>query len=661
MGLEKHRRKRDFHPTKTTARAKEDAALPDFVRPQLATLVDAVPHGDDWLHEIKFDGYRVLCRIENRRVVFLTREGHDWTHRFNFLTGAARALPVRDALLDGEVVALRDDGSSDFQLLQNSLKGTTGADLVYFVFDLLHLDGGNFSDHPLLTRKQALEKMLKKARDGKQRDSIRYSDHSLGAGAALFQQACERALEGIISKRSDQPYRSGRSRDWLKIKCVHSQEFVILGFTDPAGARTGFGALLLGVYDDDETLRYAGRVGTGFTRQTLDELSSRLKKHRQARSPLSEPLTGISAKGVHWIRPDLVGEVAFTGWTHDGLLRHPAFQGLREDKPARQIQRERTQSVAKTANAKPTHRSRRNSDEESIEIAGVKLSHPNRVLYPKQGITKRELAEYYEKIADRMLPHVSARPLTLVRCPGGQQGECFYQRNAGAGTAPALRCSPLRGGKSVKNALVLDSLAGLIELVQMGVLEIHTWGSTAKRIERPDQLTFDFDPDPSVPWKTLRQALGELRALLEDLGLTGFVKTTGGKGVHVVVPIAPTLDWKQAKAFSKAVADSMVATTPELYIATMSKSQRAGKIFIDYLRNARSATAVCAYSTRARAGAPVALPLRWDELRSDPREDHFNIRNVPARLSRLRKDPWEGYESGRRPITAVMRKRLSLK
>ena len=289
----------------------------------------------------------------------------------------------------------------------------------------------------------------------------------------------------------------GRSRDWLKIKCVHSQEFVILGFTDPAGARTGFGALLLGVYDDDETLRYAGRVGTGFTRQTLDELSSRLKKHRQARSPLSEPLTGISAKGVHWIRPDLVGEVAFTGWTQDGLLRHPAFQGLREDKPARQIRRERTQSVAKTANAKPTQRSRRNSDEESIEIAGVKLSHPNRVLYPEQGITKRELAEYYEKIADRMLPHVSGRPLTLVRCPEGQQGECFYQRNAGAGTAPALRRSPLRAGKSVKNALVLDSLAGLIELVQMGVLEIHTWGSTAKRIERPDQLTFDFDPDPA--------------------------------------------------------------------------------------------------------------------------------------------------------------------
>ena len=271
-------------------------------------------------------------------------------------------------------------------------------------------------------------------------------------------------------------------------------------------------------------------MGTGFTRQTLDELSSRLKKHRQARSSLSEPLSGISAKGVHWIRPDLVGEVAFTGWTQDGLLRHSAFQGLREDKPARQIRRERTQSVAKTANAKPTHRSRRNSDEESIEIAGVKLSHPNRVLYPEQGITKRELAEYYEKIADRMLPHVSGRPLTLVRCPGGQQGECFYQRNAGAGTAPALRRSPLRGGKSVKSALVLDSLAGLIELVQMGVLEIHTWGSTAKRIERPDQLTFDFDPDSSVPWKTLRQALGELRALLADLGLTGFVKTTGRQG-----------------------------------------------------------------------------------------------------------------------------------
>lgn len=384
---------------------------------------------------------------------------------------------------------------------------------------------------------------------------------------------------------------------------------------------------------------------------------------RQARSPLIEPLSGMSAKGVHWINPELVGEVAFHWWTEDGLLRHPSFQGLRDDKPARQIRRERTLSVQKTAGevTSSAHGSNRKPDAESAEIAGMKLSHPNRVLYPEQGISKRELAEYYEQIADWILPHVSGRPLTLVRCPEGERGQCFYQRNAADGTSPAIRRLPLRDGKSVKKALVIDSLAGLIALVQMGVLEIHTWGSTAKRIERPDRLTFDFDPAPALPWKIVRQAAGELRARLGDLGLNGFVKTTGGKGLHVVVPIAPTLDWDRAKAFSKALAESMVADTPDLYVATMSKSKRAGKIFIDYLRNGRSATAICAYSTRARAGAPVAVPLRWDELKSDLRENHFNIRNVPARLRKLRKDPWADFEAARRPVTGPMGKRLGLK
>jgi bifunctional non-homologous end joining protein LigD len=648
-------------PKAALARPTKKQALHAVVRPQLATLVDAVPQGDAWVHEIKFDGYRILCRVKNRRAVFLTREGNDWSHRFSFLSEAALALPVKEALLDGEVVALREDGSTDFQLLQNSLKEATGADLVYFVFDLLHLDGRNLIDAPLLSRKENLQGLFKAGR-GANRDLIRYSEHWL-EGNALFEEASARSLEGIISKRHDQPYRSGRSRDWLKIKCVHSQEFVIMGFTDPAGSRTGFGALLLGVYDDDETLRYAGHVGTGSTGRTLNELRSRLDKLRGARSPLSEPLLGMSAKGVHWVKPELVGEVVFTGWTEDGLLRHPSFQGLREDKPAQQIRRERTQSMEKTAGAVSSSAggSGRKSEEQSTEIAGVKLSHPNRVLYPEQGITKRELAEYYAQIADRILPQVSGRPLTLVRCPEGQQKQCFYQRNANDDISPQIRRLPLRDGKSVKHALVVDSLAGLIALVQMGVLEIHTWGSTAKKIERPDRLTFDLDPAPDLLWKVVREATFELRDLLMDLGLGAFVKTTGGKGLHVVVPITPTLDWQRTKIFAKAVADSMVAARPERYVATMSKAKRAGKIFIDYLRNARSATAICAYSTRARAGAPVSVPLRWDELTADLREDHFNIRNVPARLRKLRKDPWDGYETARRPITAATRKRLGLK
>src|SRR5258706_9467214 len=654
-------------PKEKTAlpRNSEKVALPQFVPPQLATLVDAVPQGEDWLHEIKFDGYRVLCRIHNRRAVFLTREGHDWTKRFDFLTAAALPLPLRDVLLDGEVVALRADGATDFQLLQNSLNEHTDADLVYFVFDLLHLDGRNLQMEPLLTRKELLEGLLRKDSRDKHRDLLRYSDHSIGAGAGtgLFQQACERSLEGIISKRADQPYRSGRSRDWLKIKCIHSQEFVIIGFTDPAGSRTGFCSLLLGVYDDRKTLRYAGRFGTGFTDRTLSELSPRLKKLSSKQSPLSEPLDRKYSRGVHWIKPELVGEVAFTAWTDDGLLRHPSFQGLREDKPPRRIRRETTQPVEKAGApaAFAAGRSRRKSAAETREIAGIKLTHPDRVLYPEQGITKRELAEYYAQVAERMLPHVSGRPLTLVRCPEGQQGQCFFQRNGEEGISPAIRLLPMRDGKAKKNALVIDSVDGLISLVQMGVLEIHTWGSTAKTIEQPDRLTFDFDPAPKLTWQVLRQAVSDFRERLNELGLTGFIKTTGGKGLHVVVPIAPSLDSDRAKAFSKALAERMAADAPKLYVATMSKAKRVGKIFIDYLRNGRSATAICAYSTRARPGAPVALPLRWDELKNDLREDHFNIRNVPARLRRMRNDPWDDFDSARRPVSAPMLKHVGLK
>lgn len=646
-------------------RGGKKAAMPKFVPPQLATLVDAVPAGDDWLHEIKFDGYRLLCRIHNRRATFLTREGHDWTKRFNFLTAAALSLPLRDGLLDGEVVALRADGATDFQLLQNSLNERTEADLVYFVFDLLYIDGANLLSEPLLARKELLVGLLQKHPKDKHRDLIRYSEHAIGTGAGtgLFQQACERSLEGIISKRLDQPYRSGRSRVWLKIKCMHSQEFVIIGFTDPAGSRTGFGALLLGVYEDVKRLRYAGRVGTGFTGRTLNELYPRLKTLSCKQSPLVEPLARKYSQGVHWIKPELVGEVAFTGWTEDGLLRHPSFQGLREDKPARRVRRETTQPV-ETAAAPATSSkddSQRKSNAMSSEIAGIKLSHPDRVLYPEQGITKRELAEYYVQVAERILPQVSGRPLTLVRCPEGQNGQCFFQRNGEDSISTALRLLPMRDGKAKKHLLMIDSLEGLIALVQMGVLEIHTWGSRAKTIEHPDRLTFDFDPAPKLSWQVLRQAVNDFRERLNELGLTGFIKTTGGKGLHVVVPIAPTLDWGRAKAFSKALAEGMAADAPKLYVATMSKSKRVGKIFIDYLRNGRSATAICTYSTRARPGAPVALPLRWNELKNDLREDHFNLRNVPVRLRRMRSDPWKDFDSARRPISAAMLKQMGIK
>jgi bifunctional non-homologous end joining protein LigD len=626
----------------------KSAKLPDFVPPQLATLVDSVPAGDEWLHEIKFDGYRILCRIDNGRVSLLTREAQDWTHRFQTVAATANKLPVHQALLDGEVVALEDDGTTNFQRLQNSLNQSAAANIVYFAFDLLYLDGYDLTRSPLLSRKKLLERFVIKNLGNGPAATIRYSEHWLGQGKALFEKACQMGLEGIIAKRADQPHRSGRSRDWLKIKSLQSQEFVIGGFTDPAGSRVGFGALLLGVYDEDKTLRYAGRVGTGFNDKLLRDLRTRLGKLIHSSPPFVKPPAGREAKGAHWVKPELVGEVAFTGWTRDGVLRHPSFKGLREDKPANKIQRETATPAPKPASSHSNG---------AHEIAGIKLTHPDRILYPEQGITKGDLARYYEEIADWILPHVEGRPLTLVRCPEGHKKQCFYQRHSRESLAPAIHSVPIKEKGSAVPYLYIDSLSGLIALVQIGVLELHTWGSRKERIEQPDRLIFDLDPDPSVPWQALKEAAQRLRSRLADAGLAAFLKTTGGKGLHVVVPIVPKENWEFAKKFSKGVADGIVREAPEKYIATMSKAKRKGKIFIDYLRNARTATAICAYSTRARAGAPVSVPLDWEELSEDVRTK-FTIRNVPQRLGRHHKDPWEGYEAARATITAAMMKRL---
>jgi len=613
--------------------------LPAFVRPQLATLVDSVPQGDEWLHEIKFDGYRILCRIDEGRAKFLTREEQDWTRRFGSLVEAAQDLPAKEAFLDGEVVALEENGVTNFQLLQNSLKENNTAILVYFVFDLLYLDGWDLTRCPLRDRKKILERILKPKRAKKAPNSLRYSEHWISQGDELYQESCRKGLEGIISKKADQPYRSGRSRDWLKVKCSKSQEFVIGGFTEPAGSRSGLGALLVGVHDEQGKLLYAGRVGTGFTQQSLKELRSRLDSLERDSPPFINPPKGAEARGVHWVEPKLVGAVAFAEWTTDNLLRHPSFQGLREDKPVTEITRE-----------KVNHHKNPSSAQGNVEIAGIKLTHPDRVLFPDQGITKLELAHYYEQVADWMIPHVKERPLTLVRCPEGHKKQCFYQRHVTDSIGNPIRSIRVKEGRSTVSYVSVDSTPGVIALVQMGVLEIHTWGSRQDHLEQPDRLTFDLDPDPALPWKQIREAAETLRGQLSGLGFAAFVKTTGGKGLHVVVPITPKQDWDRVKAFTKKVAENLVRKAPQLYTATMSKSKRQGKIFIDYLRNARTATAVSAYSTRARANAPVSVPVHWDELAMDVRGEHFNIHNVPERLARLRTDPWEGYEKARRPI-----------
>jgi bifunctional non-homologous end joining protein LigD len=656
--------------------AAKRAKLPTSQSVELATLAKEAPAGNDWLHEIKLDGYRMLCRVDKAQARFISRNGHDWTKKFPELAQAVGDLPIEQAMLDGEVVAVDPDGVTRFQALQNIFQTGRTRDLVYYVFDILHLDGRDVTGLPLERRKEILKAVV----DGSpQASPIRYCDHIVGTGPDVFAQACRMHLEGIVSKRRESSYRPGRGVGWLKIKCSRREEFVVGGFTPQSGGRTHFGALLVGYYDADKKLIYAGRVGTGFNEKTLASLHDKFAKLRQNQSPFAN-LSGTTgqARGVHWLKPLLVAEVEFSNWTFDQLLRHPSFQGLREDKPAIEIVRDEPISPSEVralqnqkssqrrrngrkkaeaaARAVARHTGRASADAEVV--AGVLLSHPDKMLYPEEGITKLDLAKYYAQVAGWMLPHVANRPLALVRCPEGVARPCFFQKHPSPGAFKQLRKVDVSAGATPEYHLVIDDEAGLIALVQMGVLEIHVWGSQATRLENPDRLIFDLDPDPSLEWPEVVRAAREVRLVLEELGLTSFLKTTGGKGVHIVVPVQPRLDWDEAQAFCQAVADFVVRAAPDRYVATMSKAARKGKVFVDYLRNGRGATSIAAYSTRSRPGATVSVPIAWDELSSRLRSDHFTITNVPARLAKLKKDPWTEMATTKQSVTKAMRKRL---
>lgn len=466
-----------------------------------------------------------------------------------------------------------------------------------------------------------------------------------------------------MAKRADAPYLEGRSHAWVKVKCQQRQEFVIGGFTEPSGMRAGFGALLLGWYDDRGQLRYAGRTGTGFSARSLQELHRRLRAIQRRSSPFKAvPATADRAK-IHWVEPSLVAEVAFAEWTKDGQLRQASFQGLRDDKPASTVRREQVPAnqASKYPSATKSGRKARGLETDSSEnlvIEGVTLSHPQRMLYPEQQLTKEALARYYETVSEWILPHLQGRPLSLVRCPEGYEQECFYQKHATDRIPDVIGRVEIPTKESSASYMVADSLPALIGLVQLGVLELHTWGARRDRLERPDRFVLDLDPAPDVPWPMVVEAAQLLRTLLQELDLRSFVKTTGGKGLHVVVPIRRTQGWDEVKAFSKAVAEHLVGTIPERFIATMSKQKRGGKIFIDYLRNAEGATAVAAYSTRARRGAPVSVPLAWDELSPGLRSDHFTVVDLPQRLRQLAEDPWREYFSQRQTITRSMLAKL---
>ncbi|RIL00893.1 MAG: DNA ligase D [Proteobacteria bacterium] len=614
------------------------AALPRRIAPQLATLADAAPDGDEWLHEIKFDGYRLLCRLEEGEAQLVTRAGNDWTDRFPGLARAVAALPVESALFDGEAVVLDAHGRSDFQQMQGAL-GQDRPDLVLYAFDLLWLDGWDLREAPLVERKRLLRWLLARAPD---RSPLRYSDHVRGRGPDFHAEACRNHLEGIVAKRADAPYRSLRTRAWLKVKCSRRQEFAVVGFTDPAGSRVGFGALLLGAKDAEGRLRYCGRVGTGFDDKTLASLHAALAGDEIAKPPV---VGAPRARGLHWVTPRLVAEVSFTEWTRDGVIRHPSFLGLRADKRPDEVTIEVADPPPPAA--APVIRA---------EVAGVRLSNPDRVYWPELGITKSELAQYYERVADRMLPGIAERPLTLRRCPEGWEGECFYQKHATESVPASVPRVDIEPGKE-PYTMVRD-LASLVALVQIATLEFHVWGARADRLDRPDILVFDLDPDAAVPWRRLADTALVLRAFLGELGLVPFVRGTGGKGLHVVVPIERRATWDEAKRFTHAVALALVREAPRHFTAQLSKARRAGKIFIDYLRNDAEATAIASYSTRSRAGAPVAMPLFWEELGAAEGPPQWSLREAPARLNDA--DPWAEFDASRRLLSRATLRRLGV-
>ena len=614
--------------TVATLRKAREAPMPDFVGLQLATLTGKPPLGKRWIHEIKFDGYRLQARIDRGHVTLITRGGLDWTDRFGkTVTDALAALPVQEALIDGELVVENAFGSSDFSALQADLSAGRRDRFVFYVFDLLHLDGYDLTGVPLLERKRVLKGLVGEG------GTLRFSDHFDDRGALVLEHACRLSLEGIVSKLADAPYRPGRSKDWLKSKCSARQEFVVAGYVPSTAARNAIGSLVMGVNENGK-FRHVGRVGTGYTAAMARDLFKRLQDLRVTASPFSERLTADAARGVVFVRPELVAEVEFRAWTADGNLRHAAFRGLREDKLAKDVTRE---SAPADKVEKPQARK-------------VKLTHPDRIYWPDAGVTKQGLADYYADVWPKIAPYIVGRPLALMRAPEGIEGQTFFQKHGWRGMSKEIGLFQDPNDSTDEKIIVIDDLDGLLALVQSAVLEIHPWGSTTKNLEKPDTIIMDLDPGEGVPWARVIEAAREVKQRLEAAGLAAFVKTSGGKGLHVVTPLKPSAGWDAVKDFAKGIAEAMAADEPDRYVATITKSKRKGKILVDYLRNGRGNTAVAPYSTRARKGAPVSMPLEWDELSEAIGPAYFTVLNAPQRLASLPRDPWEDYPSSAKPL-----------
>ena len=606
------------------------ATLPSFVEPALATLVSKPPSGSRWLHEIKFDGYRLEVRIEAGRIKLLTRSGLDWSQKFGKeIISAFRDLPVGTAIIDGELVVEPAAGASDFSALQADLSEGRSDRFVFYAFDLLYLDGYDLKASPLIGRKELLRKIIPS-----ETGILRFSSHFDENGDLLLSHACRLSLEGIVSKIADDPYRPGRGKTWVKSKCSSRQEFVIGGWVPSTTSRKAIGSLVLGVYEDGK-LEHVGRVGTGYTHTVAEQLFKRLTHLQVKENPFATKLTAEEHRGVRFVRPELVAEVEFRAWTADGHLRHASFRGLREDKNPLEIVRETPKSTRTSSTEKPARSS-------------VSLTHGDRLYWPDEGVTKAGLADYYTEVWRYMGPFVVGRPLALVRCPNGIAGQHFFQKHAWKGMNRNIALA--KDPQDEEPYVSIDDLNGLIGLVQAAVLEIHPWGSMIGNWEKPDMIIMDLDPGPDVAWSKVIAAAEETAERLRQTGLVPFVKTSGGKGLHIVCPLVAKAEWPVVKAFTKGIADAMAADSPDRYVSTITKSKRRGKILIDYLRNQRGSTAVAPYSTRARPGAAVSMPLSWEELSPAIGPDYFTVLNVPTRLAALRSDPWADFRKAAEPL-----------
>jgi bifunctional non-homologous end joining protein LigD len=632
-------------------------AFPGFITPQLAQQSLKAPIGDDWVHELKLDGYRIQIQVQSngkeREVRLLTRKGLDWTARMPDIAQAARRLQVKNAILDGEVVVLDKDGVSSFADLQAAFQEGKQTYLTYFAFDLLHLDGRNTRVLPLLERKELLAGLIGKGDDS----PLRLSEHLQAGGDEVFRSACALGAEGIVSKLASATYTSGRGTAWLKVKCIQEQEFVIGGFTLPSKGGRGIGALLLGYYEAGK-LRYAGRSGTGFTQQTQRSLRVELEKLKQKAPAFAN--VPVSARGsAHWVKPTLVAQIAFATWTRDNLVRQAAFKGLREDKPATEVIRERAvqpgpQLPESTGAARKPAAQKKSIGKGDTRMVDLPITHPDKILDEESGMTKLALAEYYLAVAEHMLPHIANRPLSVVRCPEGSGKPCFYQKHVGMGLPKGVNSISIPNRKTGKKEdfLTLNTAEALVGMAQMGVLEIHPWGSRNESLEKPDRIIFDLDPDTAIEWQPLTGCALELQKRLKNIGLVSFVKSTGGKGLHVVVPINPKHEWPVIKQFAHNMVLSMEKENPKLYITKMAKAGRKNRIYLDYLRNDRESTAVAPWSPRARSGAPVAMPLEWKELKAD-RAPAFHVSDFSQWQKRLGRDPWKSMNAIEQDLPAL--------